>query len=190
MLAMALGPGLSMDPLRILMDEHRQIERLLGALDVFAADPTTDADPRGRLRRLVTVVRGFADKAHHGKEEDLLFVAMEQAGFPSQFGPLAVMRHEHDVGREHVGALAVLAEPGEVWTEDERRVLRTRATAFSSLLRAHIQKEDQVLYPMAEGQLSGDELAELARAFERHEVEHGRRHAELRMELEALVAGR
>lgn len=189
MLAVALGPGLSMDPLRILMDEHRQIERLLGALDAFAADPT-DADPRGRLRRLVTVVRGFADKAHHGKEEDLLFVAMEQSGFPSQFGPLAVMRHEHDVGREHVGALAVLAEPGGEWTADERRILRTRATAFSSMLRAHIQKEDQVLYPMAEGHLSGDELAELARAFERHEVEHGRRHAELRMELEALVAGR
>ena len=43
--------------------------------------------------------RDFADKCHHGKEEDRLFVKMVEAGFLQNSGPIAVMLSEHDAGR-------------------------------------------------------------------------------------------
>ena len=47
----------------------------------------------------------FADHNHHGKEEDILFPAMEKAGFPRDGGPVGVMLMEHTQGREYVGAM-------------------------------------------------------------------------------------
>ena len=75
-------------PSRPSMSEHRLIER---TLDALAASPTRSAckagDDKEELQRFVTFIRGFADAHHHGKEEDILFAAMVEAGFPRQAGP-------------------------------------------------------------------------------------------------------
>ena len=46
----------------------------------------------------------FMDRCHHTKEEELLFPAMVAAGFPKD-SPLAVMLHEHELGRNHIKAV-------------------------------------------------------------------------------------
>ncbi len=48
----------------------------------------------------------FADQCHHGKEEDLLFPAMEAAGIPRESGPIGVMLEEHNIGRQYVRGMA------------------------------------------------------------------------------------
>ena len=44
----------------------------------------------------------FVDKCHHGKEEELLFPALEQIGVERDKGPIGVMLKEHQQGREYV----------------------------------------------------------------------------------------
>lgn len=139
------------DPIALLMDEHRLFERIFDALDAWADHVETTHDPSD-LELFVTVLAELVDNHHHGKEEDILFAAMIDRGFPSDGGPLAVMLHEHDLGRSHVRALRALATVPRAAPAQ----LVTHARAFTQLMRPHILKEDHVLYPMARRVLGPD----------------------------------
>jgi hemerythrin-like domain-containing protein len=184
-----------MDAIEVLMDEHRLIERAIDALVAFADEAGRGAtDDRAELGRFVTFIREFADGCHHGKEEDILFQAMIEAGFPRNGGPIAVMLLEHDQGRQHVAALEAIAEKAGAWTAEDRERLSGAANGYASLLRQHIQKEDAVLYPMARRRLPPEILDRVSRDCERYEAgktgsgEHQRLHR-LAEELVARHAG-
>jgi len=88
----------------ILMEEHRVIERVLDCLERMAElgqeDGHVEAPP---ARDVVDFLRAFADRRHHGKEEERLFPILETRGFSPDSGPTGVMRMEHVKGRELVG---------------------------------------------------------------------------------------
>lgn len=166
-----------MKPVELLMNEHRLIEKALDSLDVFSAH-VSQKETKGEkeeLAKFVEFIREFADRAHHGKEEDILFAEMEKGGFPRDGGPLAVMLSEHDEGRKHVRILANLANAIGSWTKEDRRKLGAAATAYTSLLRQHILKEDQVLYPMALANLPSGCWNGIEKAFAEFEAKEGRR---------------
>ncbi len=155
--------------LEILMDEHRVIERVLGSLETFADRLEDEPEPRAALRDYGRFFREFADRCHHAKEEDRLFVEMVRHGFPREHGPIAVMLAEHVEGRAHVGALARAGEGAGPLTAAECDSVRFHAHAYAPLLRAHIQKEDRILYPMASEAVPPDVMERLAEEFEGHE---------------------
>ena len=90
-----------------LRREHRVIERVLRVLrSLVGKFEAGGAFPADDFRDCVKFFRLFADACHHGKEEDLLFPAMEAQGMPHDTGPIAVMLYEHRVGRECVKKMA------------------------------------------------------------------------------------
>ena len=147
-----------------LMEEHQTILRALAALEALVTDPAHADEPVETFRQVVEFLRNYADKLHHAKEEDLLFPAMEAAGMPAQQGPTSVMRMEHDEGRAFVSRMAALSEVEE--PEFDRAGFAEPALGFVHLLRAHIGKEDHILYPMAERFIREADLAQLAQAYE------------------------
>ena len=161
-----------MSPIQILMDEHRLIERMIGALSVYAKRVQGGEDlPRADLDGFVGFIRGFADAHHHGKEEDILFRAMADQGMPREMGPLGVMYAEHEEGRGYTGSLAELVAGDGPWTEADRTQLAWAANSYASLLLAHIQKEDQVLYPMADEMLPESVWQAIEKAFATFEAD-------------------
>ncbi len=89
--------------IEVLMGEHRLIEQALGSLETYALEIVADAPPRRDVvGEYAAFFGGFADACHHGKEEDILFQRMVERGLPREVGPLAVMYHEHELGRAHV----------------------------------------------------------------------------------------
>jgi hemerythrin-like domain-containing protein len=90
---------------------------------------------------------------------------MIRHGFPREQGPLAVMVHEHDQGREHVRALAELGGGKGPLTAGEIASAVRHARDFAALLSAHIVKEDTVLYPMSGRFLSALDYEKLAAEF-------------------------
>ncbi|HSM93298.1 MAG TPA: hemerythrin domain-containing protein [Anaeromyxobacteraceae bacterium] len=135
------------------MTEHQTILRVVDALALFGDAVRRGGGDREELFRFLTFIRDYADALHHGKEEEILFVAMVEAGFPREAGPIATMLAEHDVGREHVATLLGLAGTRVEWSPADREEVYLSARGYAELLRAHVRKEDEVLYPMAEQRL-------------------------------------
>jgi hemerythrin-like domain-containing protein len=171
-----------MDAIELLMNEHRTIERVIDGLVGFVDEvQRTAASDQAELTRFVTFVREFADACHHGKEEDILFAAMVEHGFPRDGGPIAVMLHEHDQGRGLIRILRERAEQTTPWSDADRQEIAAAANGYADLLRAHIHKEDAILYPMAEQHLPPEALEAVGAACERYEEEGERagKHAAL-----------
>jgi hemerythrin-like domain-containing protein len=158
-------------PTQVLMAEHELILQALDALEKKVAAVQAGAAPdRTYFEKAVEFLRGFADKCHHGKEEELLFKRMADRGFPLQGGPIAVMLNEHDMGRAFIkgiadGAAEIGSDPGAA-----KRVTEN-AQGYIDLLRNHIGKENNVLFPMADRVLSAEDQADLGMAFEKFEGE-------------------
>ncbi|MCX6826126.1 MAG: hemerythrin domain-containing protein [candidate division Zixibacteria bacterium] len=161
-----------MNPIEILRDEHRLIEKVLDALENYSQSIRNGAAvDYNDLRRFIQFIREFADYCHHGKEEDILFEVMVENGFSLEQGPIAVMLAEHDEGRRLVGILSDAAEYGQSWTESDRRKVVEAALGYVELLRHHIKKEDFVLYPAAEANLSASTMQGIGERFEKFEQE-------------------
>jgi hemerythrin-like domain-containing protein len=179
-----------MDAIETLMNEHRLIEQTLDALVGFGDEvERRGGTEKAELGRFVTFFREFADGCHHGKEEDILFAAMVESGFPRDGGPIAVMLHDHERGRELVRALRAKAEASAPWTDADRREVGEAARAFSALLRAHIHKEDAILYPMAEQHLPPETMQSVSEACDRYEEapERSGKHEQLHALAEELI---
>ncbi len=175
----------------ILRKEHDAILRMLDVAEEVARrlDGSERVAPE-TLSELLEFFRVFADRCHHGKEEDLLFPLLEKKGLPHPCGPTTVMRAEHELGRALIERMvdatgdysrgATGADAG--WTEAAR--------SYVGLLRAHIDKENNVLFKMAEYLLTDAEQQKLASAFERVEEEKiaAGTHERLHLLMERLTA--
>lgn len=161
-----------MQAIRILMDEHRLIERVLDALETASHRiGSTDAFGPSFFLDAVDFIRNFADAFHHMKEEDVLFEFMVASGMPREGGPIAVMLYEHEVGRRFVRAMKAAAESWAEGQEDAQRDLVENAQGFIELLRQHISKEDNILYTIAAQVLSPEQQDRVLEEFQRVEAE-------------------
>ncbi len=181
-------PGAS---LGALSAEHQVILGVAGALEGWAEKASSGEGTPDELAHFVTFIVDYSDVLHHRKEEELLFEAMVAAGFPREAGPIAVMKEEHETGRALTRQLASAAREAG-WTEAQRWQVAGAAWQWCSLLRRHIAKEDDVLYPMARRRLSAAALSALAAACEAVDEEHAAAHhrlEQLGLELRLAWAG-
>lgn len=156
----------------ILRHEHEAILRMLDITEATASALATQQtlEPQ-RLDDLLEFFRTFADRCHHGKEEDLLFPMLESKGMPREMGPIGVMLHEHEQGRALIRAMAEAAEEYKRGASDAGVRWAQAARGYCQLLRQHIEKENNILFVMAENLLSAEEQARLATEFDRVETE-------------------
>lgn len=147
----------------ILRAEHQTILRTLACVEALVTDAAYATEPVATLREVVDFLRTYADRLHHGKEEALLFPAMEARGISADAGPTAAMRYEHELGRALARRMATLAEADDA--HFDRQAFREPALQFVALLRSHIAKEDQILFPMADRMLGGSDAGQLERAY-------------------------
>ena len=155
-----------------LMEEHNAILVVLSVMEKIKTKLLNDEtiNPH-HIDEIIDFLRTFADKCHHGKEENLLFPAMERAGIPNQGGPIGVMLYEHTLGRNYIqGMTESLAgyKEKEVSSAD---LLAKNMNGYIALLTAHIQKENNILFAMADQRLSEKEQDALFVQFEKIELE-------------------
>jgi hemerythrin-like domain-containing protein len=169
-----------------LRKEHEAILKMLEATERAAETMARGKSvPPQILSGILEFFQLFADRCHHGKEEDLLFPLLETKGLPRQGGPVGVMLHEHTLGRNLIREMADAAQAMEAGLESAPALWSQSALRYVDLLRSHIQKENNILFVMAERLLSDDEQAELAAAFEAVESDkmgpgtHERLHASM-----------
>ena len=152
-----------------LVAEHELIERGLDLLEKCARLLASDQPaPDEFVRWAPGFFAEFADRCHHAKEEDLFFPRLKERGIPEQGGPIGVMLHEHEVGRDCVRRMRD-SSAGDPFDQTQ---FCTAAREFIPLLRQHIVKENQVLFQMAASVLTADDDRDLDARFS--EVEQQR----------------
>lgn len=157
----------------VLMSEHRGIERMLKVLEAEAA--RIEAGERVDVKLVeqgIDFLSNFADSCHHTKEETELFPAMAKAGVPTEGGPIGVMLQDHVEGRGHIKAMSEALEAYRQGDEAAAKRLAGSIRAYTELLTAHIWKEDNVLFAMADKVLADSIQEELVASFDRIESEH------------------
>jgi hemerythrin-like domain-containing protein len=171
---------------QILRQEHEAILKMLAASRQVAGRLERGEKVQAEvLADLLEFFRLFADKCHHGKEEDVLFPLLEQKGFPREGGPIGVMLSEHTEGRALVKQMAEAAEAYKSGVEGAGARWGKAAEGYAVLLEGHIFKENNVLFMLAEQVLTPEEQSRLAEDFEKVEIQkmgagtHERLHAKM-----------
>ena len=156
----------SQSPTQILMQEHVVIEKVLAAMERLAerADRGQPLD-RTAFDKVLEFLSGYADTGHHMKEEEALFPALVDCGMPVLGSPIGVMLHEHEEGRTHLRAMRQALADLDRDPEGARRRLVVQARDYAYLLRQHIEKENQILFQMADQMLDAAAVQNVLRKF-------------------------
>lgn len=154
----------------ILMQEHLIIQQVLDALEQGAQRLGSGADtPKDFFVDAAEFIRGFADDTHHKKEEGVLFKSLAGHGFSPDAGPVAVMLAEHEQARRFTQALTESAQKLHRDDQGAREDVIMYALSYVKLLRQHIMKENNILFPMADRVVPEDEAARIEADFARVE---------------------
>ena len=143
-----------------LKSDHQNILKHLDDLEAVINQTTIN---RTKIKEFLHFTETFAEP-HHQKEEQVLFPALEKKGIPNEGGPIGMMLIEHATKRDY------LVKMREALQENNNIKLKENTQAMISLLRDHIYKEDNVLYPCAQDVLTEEELSGLASRCEKIEV--------------------
>lgn len=162
-----------MNYIDLMVEEHRNIKRMLSVIrkycyKVLKNEKVDYTD----FFELIDFVRNYADKHHHGKEEQLLFDRMVK-----ELGPTAdkLVRNgmlvEHDLGRLHMQELEAAVNK-VIGGDDEARLdVIANAISYTHLLHRHIDKEDNVVYQFAKKNLSQETQEILEEACNQFELD-------------------
>jgi hemerythrin-like domain-containing protein len=163
-----LQGGMTMQPIALLMKEHRLIERMLPLIHKEArkAVETRQVD-LAFLDAVVDFIRWYVDKTHHAKEEEILFKDLSGRDLVARDRELmAALITEHEYGRKTVTRL-VEAKIKYVNDHDEAlNTIRDTLEELAGFYQEHINKEDNIFFPAAMNYLGEREKAEMILAFQ------------------------
>jgi hemerythrin-like domain-containing protein len=127
------------------MIEHRLIERMIALMKREVQEAEKENQINARFVEAAThFIKAYADRCHHGKEEDILFRELKKKDISEEHKKiLGELVEEHQWGRETTGRL----------TDANERYGKGDQEAFSEILHhirllidfypKHIEKEDK-----------------------------------------------
>ena len=135
----------------LMMNEHIQIRKMLEVMRAMVKQLQAGEDvPIEDFEATVDFARKYADKHHHMKEEDILFPELMETVWMTTDIIQGVMLPEHQEGREHIARFAdALEQCKEEPTEEAVSTACLEIDYYTTLLKEHTEKEDQVLYQIA-----------------------------------------
>ncbi len=152
-----------------LRSDHESITLMLDIME--AVNKKIDGGEKveaGDIGDISEFLTDFADNYHHKKEENFLFPALEAAGMPARGGPVGIMLQEHEISRSLTERINESAGNYVSGTESALEDFRSAAAEYVSHLRQHIDKENNILFMMADAQLDQFAQADLVDSFDEY----------------------
>ncbi len=160
-----------MNPIEILLDEHKLVDRVFSIVEKVR-DKLTDKEdiPATTFWKLIDFIRGYADIIHHSKEEDILFDYMREKDTALSDvvqDNIAVLIEEHiealDIANEMHKAVRIY-QRGK--SEARRKILRS-VNSYLKIMKPHFAMEEDEVFPAMLGVLNQDERDKLKAEFDR-----------------------
>ncbi len=142
-------------PMKKLVDEHVLIKKWLALIPGILSTLNLESEEdRQLIRDGVDFIRSYADKFHHAKEEEILFKY-----FDENLDMVKVMCEDHKTARNHVKATM------EALEKKDRETVARHLIAYRELLTQHIKREDEIMLPWMDEQLSISQVGEMFSKF-------------------------
>ncbi len=127
-----------------LMIEHRLIERMVSLItDAMVDIESTHTVNTDFIKTAVDFIRTYADRAHHGKEEDILFSNLRTRSLSDEDERMMnELIREHVFSRETTSALADASERYSTGDMSAVADVTDALRALVDLYPKHIEKED------------------------------------------------
>jgi len=132
-----------------LMIEHRLIERMISVIKdaLLQIEVTHRTDPVF-IDIAVDFIRIYADRTHHGKEEDILFRELSKRSVSAEDkNVMEELIEEHIFGRQTTKALV---EANTRYRNGDESALADISSKLQTLVEfypKHIEKEDKIFFP-------------------------------------------
>ena len=144
-----------------LSDEHQNI---LKFIDVVLSECEKLENgkklEKAFFEKAIDFIKNYADRYHHAKEEDILFKWLVENLENMHCNPIPVMLDEHETGRRYVNGIQ------EGLNENNKEKIIGNTRGYGYLLKEHIYKEDNILYPMAEEALNEQQKAIITKEYD------------------------
>jgi len=150
-----------------LAEEHRLIERMIAifAKELRQIEASNKVDPYF-VDMAFDFICMYADRAHHGKEEEIYFKALESKDLtPQDRQTMDTLIHEHSLGRK---LTAALVEANKRYRSGDKSALAIIANSLQTLVTfypRHIEKEEKHFFPAVAKYFSAEEQQNLLVAY-------------------------
>ena len=129
-----------MDALEVLLEEHEIIENAIEVLNKSAKNLQDGKKvPSETFEKLLGIIKNFADRCHHGKEEDVLFPLIKKID-AKEDKIIYLLLKEHEKGRNFIRDLTKAISKKNI------NDMIKNANGYVNLLLQHIKKEN-VIFP-------------------------------------------
>jgi len=154
-----------MRPTENLKNEHNDIKELLKIMSKIAKNiKSNEVFYTSDVEDIIDFLNFFIDRSHHGKEE-LFYSKLEQAEIFKGSESLSVLLYEHTLARNYLKEIYSCVENCKIGNAFSGEMLADSLNNYVILLRNHIQKEEETIFPVVDNELSTDKQNELSVKF-------------------------
>lgn len=148
-----------MKPRGPLMIEHRLIEKMLKVVQnqISVIERQKCVDPVF-IDTVVDFIKIYADRTHHGKEEEILFKDLSTKPMqPEDKKIMAELIEEHKFGRQVTADLVKAGKDYRNGRAEALQIIIEKLRLLVEFYPKHIIKEDKVFFPNTENYFSQEE---------------------------------
>jgi hemerythrin-like domain-containing protein len=156
-----------MQPRGPLMIEHRLIMRMISLIgkEVISIEKNSVVN-QSFIRSVVDFIRSYADRTHHGKEEDILFRDLAKKQLSSvDKNIMDELIQEHVFGRVTTNEVAALVDLYQKGDTSALPGIASTLRKFVDFYPKHIEKEEKVFFPLSMAYLSEPEQQSMLDEF-------------------------
>jgi hemerythrin-like domain-containing protein len=171
------------------MIEHRLIERMISIIkDVLVQIESAQKVDPVFVDTAVDFIRTYADRTHHGKEEDILFRDLSKRALSAEDQQvMKELLEEHVFGRQTTKALVEANTRYRNGDESALADIADKLRTISEFYPKHIEKEDKVFFPASMGYFTAEEDQAMLAEF--WEFDRKMIHEKYRLVVEGLETG-
>ncbi|MBN1397358.1 MAG: hemerythrin domain-containing protein [Bacteroidetes bacterium] len=159
-----------MKPTKELKHEHEIILYMLsGAERLMKSILSTGEVDASKVSSIIEFSKIFTDGCHHSKEEKHLFIKLVERGMSKEQGPVAVMLNEHQAGRDLIRRTEAALKDYDAGKKEAGENIGKALLQYIELLRSHIAKENNILFPMADRLMTAEDKQMLEQSFKKVE---------------------
>jgi hemerythrin-like domain-containing protein len=156
-----------MKPTDNLITEHKEICELLNIMSVIAENiKSKDVFYPNDVDEIIDSMIILLDKSHHGKEEDVFYPELILSGILKEKAPLSINNNEHMLAKRYLNEISSCVVNCKIGIDFSGELLADSLANCVDVIHNHIQREEEIVFPLANEAFSIEKQNEIYKKFE------------------------